>query len=151
MRRPAFTLIDHITESNRIEHTPHLEPLAAEIEEAKRFLNLTAIDIGDLMQFVSVYAPSHRLRDRVGLNVRVGRHLPPAGAPGIKNKLQKILDEMAQESPYITHHKYETLHPFTDGNGRSGRILWLWAMGGVNNAPLGFLHHFYYQSLEEGR
>jgi hypothetical protein len=35
--------------------------------------------------------------------------------------------------------------PTTDGNGRSGRALWLWCMRG--RAPLGFLHQFYYQTL----
>lgn len=28
------------------------------------------------------------------------------------------------------------------------RALWLWVMGGIENAPLGFLHTFYYQTLE---
>ena len=40
-------------------------------------------------------------------------------------------------------------HPFTDGNGRSGRALWLWQMN--NHAPFGFLHTFYYQTLENSR
>jgi hypothetical protein len=53
--------------------------------------------------------------------------------------------------PYILHVEYEQLHPFTDGNGRSGRAMWLYAMKkcgrleqGLN---LGFLHAFYYQTL----
>ncbi len=55
--------------------------------------------------------------------------------------------------PYISHVAYENLHPFTDGNGRSGRALWLWqmmhgTMRQVNMArDLGFLHTFYYQTL----
>ena len=47
-----------------------------------------------------------------------------------------------------THVRYELLHPFLDGNGRSGRALWLWLMG---QAPLGFLHTFYYQTLSAAR
>ena len=46
--------------------------------------------------------------------------------------------------------RYETLHPFMDGNGRSGRILWAWQMIEHNIAPglsLGFLHAYYYQTL----
>ena len=33
----------------------------------------------------------------------------------------------------------------------SGRMLWLWMMGGIKNTPLGFLHHFYYQALDSSR
>lgn len=55
----------------------------------------------------------------------------------------KIASEIM--SPFTTHLRYESIHPFSDGNGRSGRALWLWQMKG--RAPLGFLHQFYYQTL----
>ena len=66
--------------------------------------------------------------------------------------LGEILADAVDEcsSAYVLHCRYESLHPFTDGNGRSGRALWLWMMGGIEEAPLGFLHTWYYQSLEAG-
>lgn len=48
------------------------------------------------------------------------------------------------DPPWEVHIAYEMLHPFTDGNGRSGRMLWAWQM---RNFPLDFLHTFYYQTL----
>lgn len=80
-----------------------------------------------------------------GLNVVVGRYRPPLGGPNIRATLQKLLRH--PHDPYLIHQAYEALHPFTDGNGRSGRALWLHMMGGPDAVPLGFLHTWYYQSL----
>lgn len=135
-----------VEESNAIEGIRLTRPV--EVEEFLRFLALPKITIAELERFVSVYQPNAKLRDKAGLNVRVGNHIPLAGGPLVRQKLQEILDSMEHDGPYVTHRMYETLHPFTDGNGRSGRALWAWQ---YRDLSLGFLHRWYYQSLDQSR
>lgn len=139
-------LSDFVRESNRIEGIVR-EPTRSEVEAHERFL-ASDPSIPALIGLVEAVQPDARLRDRVGLDVRVGAFLPPPGGPEVAEKLRELLH--TSRDPYWTHHLYETLHPFTDGNGRSGRALWLAMMGGIINVPLGFLHHWYYQSLADG-
>lgn len=87
------------------------------------------------------------------MNVRIGNHRPPPGGPGIATELSKLIRQAIDNdaTPFDIHRRYETLHPFMDGNGRSGRILWAWQMIEHDIAPglnLGFLHAFYYQTLD---
>jgi Fic/DOC family protein len=137
-------LIDFIRESNRIEGILR-EPTQQELQAHHSFLSAKPT-VQSLEELVHVVQPTAVLRDRPGLDVRVGRYSPPPGGPAIKSALHIILEELSD--PYQTHQQYEALHPFTDGNGRSGRALWLWMMGGIQRTPLGFLHQWYYQSLQ---
>lgn len=148
----AFTLEDFVRESNRIEGILR-EPSPAEIEEHAVLLMQPQITVAILESFVAVVAPGKPLRTQKGMNVYVGDHHPPLGGPHIQPELQSILDSayLRGASAFDTHMAYETLHPFMDGNGRSGRALWLHMMGGIERAPLGFLHHWYYQSLSNWR
>jgi fido (protein-threonine AMPylation protein) len=161
MQRDEMTVttpdvLNFIRESNRIEGIKR-EPTRGEIEEYHRFMAQDQIQLVDMVHFVSVYQPEAQLRDRLGLNVSVGSYRPPAGDISIKTRLQDII-EAANDLREVTdtgtreawrvahgiHVRYQSLHPFTDGNGRSGRMLWMWMM---REAPLGFLHTWYYQSL----
>lgn len=139
-------IYNFVVESNKIEGITR-EPTKAEIEAHKRFIMLDKVTIDDLVDFVKVVQPDAQLRNLPNIpGVRVGNHIAPPSGPYIQQHLQYILDNIWDLTPYRQHCEYLTLHPFTDGNGRSSRVLWLWRMNG--SAPLGFLHKFYYQTLD---
>ena len=156
MNYESFTLEDFVTESNQIEGIPGFS--SADYDAHARLLTRTRLSVSELIAFVKGVQPNAVLRDQPGLNVIVGRHRPPEGGLQIARELALILydadhgpdsyeiyvkGDIDRFSPYEIHRRYETLHPFTDGNGRSGRALWLYMMGGIERAPLGFLRTWY--------
>ena len=154
-------------ESNKIEGIESTNN--SEINALTLFLGLPKINISDLVDYVKVIQPNARARFVEGLDVKIytskpfakgldniNEYFPPPGGPEIHWSLQKILDKvnpLHTNHPYEIHQEYEALHPFTDGNGRSGRALWAWHMLHVYGPyvlNIGFLHKWYYQSLEFG-
>lgn len=146
-------LIGFVYESNKIEGIDGVseDDLSAHL----LLLECNRIRTTNLEHFVKMIAPAHRLRDKEGLNVRVGDYVAPSGGEVVRSLLDGLLFELegayTLETPHSMHVAYEQLHPFTDGNGRSGRALWLWQMLRTDEAErakkLGFLHTFYYQTL----
>jgi hypothetical protein len=146
-------LTSFVIESNSIEGITRTR--ADAVEAHQRFLAQDRITVADLEALVDVLQPGARLRCEVGMDVRVGNYVAPAGGPEIEHALQDILMYVntTDARPYPIHQRYERLHPFIEGNGRSGRALWLWQMiengHGARALKLGFLHSWYYQSLGE--
>lgn len=143
-----------VRESNRIEGIIR-EPTSREVAVHRDFLSLGDVDVRDLETFVSTIAGAS-LRDRFGMNVEVGAHLPPAGGSWIRRRLEELLAEVNApnyEDPWLIHARYERLHPFMDGNGRSGRVLWAWQRlkQGRPFHEIGFLHAAYYEALGASR
>lgn len=143
-----------VAESNRIEGITR-PPLQAELDAHRTLWGLAAVEVVDLEQFVEFVAPGARLRRHPGRDVRVGNHRPLPGGPQIERALARLLAAIQDGdlTPYEAHCRYEALHPFMDGNGRSGRALWAWHMQRVGLDPfaLPFLHRWYYQSLDAWR
>lgn len=87
-----------------------------------RILADGVMDQGDAGRYRSIY-------------VRVGRHTPPA-PDEVSGLMFELLDWWNKDAPTVSpvissailHHRFETIHPFADGNGRTGRALALWEL-----------------------
>ena len=140
-----FTLKDFVRESNRIERIE--QTTQRHVDAHEEFL-VGPVSVESLEALVEALQPGAKLRTASWMNVMVGHHHPPQGGPHIRRKLEGILDAPSfMSTAWHQHCSYETLHPFMDGNGRSGRALWLHRMGGIDRVPLGFLQTWYYQTL----
>jgi hypothetical protein len=139
-----------VQESNRIEGILR-DPLPAEIAATEMVLHAQQLTLVLISQFVAECQAGALLRERYGMNVRVGQYYPPRGSPHIAENLVALLNDINERriDPFTAHVRYELLHPYMDGNGRSGRVIWLWQMAHHHGywAELGFLHMFYYQTL----
>lgn len=143
-----------VAESNRIEGIGQVTN--KEILAHEDFLELDKITVSKLEALVSVLQPGAVLRKEKGMDVRVGNHRPPSGCPAMRGWLDDLLMSFYDDNPpkpVWTHKQYESLHPFTDGNGRSGRALWLWQTIQLTGKfpTLPFLHQWYYDSLGANR
>ncbi len=92
-----------------------------------------------------------RYRD---IRVRVGPHIPPRPeeVPGLMTGLLTWWREEAPTWPAvmtsaIVHYRFEEIHPFADGNGRTGRALALWELyrRGFDTHHLFSVDEFYWE------
>lgn len=154
MTEPKTTdLTSFIIGSNAIEGIWR-NPSESEVMALDGFIKEKELTVGNVTALCQVFQPDAKLRDKENMNVIVGDYVPPRGGPSIPQLLANLLSDINQGNvtAFEGHLELESIHPFTDGNGRTGRAVWLWQMtneGRRVNLP--FLHHFYYSTLQEWR
>lgn len=121
----------------------------------------------DTDYFISLYREIKETRDGIrppfaqtyirqgGSGPNAGKRIytPPKGKGVVEEKLQNLTeflnkDEMPPKEPLlkmaIAHFQFEAIHPFRDGNGRTGRILNIHylTMAGLLELPILFMSRF---------
>lgn len=144
-------LMYFLNESNGIEG---IQRPATEYENggAEIFMALNQLTVADVSNIINIFEPKARLRDQFGQNVQVEDYVAPPGGPEIRTHLVDILIDVNRDSchPIHCHQDFQNLHPYSDCNGRSGRILWLWQMQKFDYIIYNtFLRSFYYQALNQ--
>lgn len=106
------------------------------IEKQSKIPNVTQEDIFTLHKILAEKVMDQGTAGRYRtIQVRVGRYLPPPPAD-VSGLMLELLawwnNESVKLSPVlssaIVHHRFESIHPFADGNGRAGRALSLWEL-----------------------
>lgn len=85
-------------------------------------------------------------------------HIPPQGENLIREKLKNLEDFLYENNEIdplikmaVLHYQFEAIHPFADGNGRTGRIiniLWL-VQNELLNRPILFLSAYFLKHRQE--
>ena len=107
----------------------HIEKQAGKKRiEPEDVLRLHRIVAGEVME----QGDAGRYR---AMRVQVGGYVPPA--PGeVTGLMRELLDWWNADAPALSpvlssailHYRFEAIHPFADGNGRTGRALALWEL-----------------------
>ncbi len=88
------------------------------------------------------------------IRVRVGSYVAPP-PDRVRLMMSDLLEWWNKDAPKISpilssaivHHRFETIHPFADGNGRAGRMLSLWELyrRGCDNHHIFSIDEFYWE------
>ena len=119
------------------EVSRYSEALRLGYERVKKDGNLSLEDLVAIQQVLMIGEPGPGIRTKPGTRV-VNRatgevvHDPPQDHDQIVELLERLLDFFNQPSDQgldplirmaLAHYQFEKIHPFYDGNGRTGRIL----------------------------
>ncbi|MDQ6965460.1 MAG: Fic family protein, partial [Mariprofundaceae bacterium] len=121
--RPKREVVNYFSGLRYVEKQAAIEKIShTEILELHRILAGEVMDQGE--------AGKYRI-----IAVRVGTYLPPA-PEDVSGSMFELLEWWNRETNHLSpvlssailHYRFEAIHPFADGNGRTGRALALWEL-----------------------
>lgn len=154
-----------IEDSATKEVLSYKEALWLGLEQLKKKPFITTNLCISIVQCIKQNTASIRITPGTTLSNTKGEviYTPPSGENIIREKLanlEKFINENEHIDPLIKmalmHYQFEAIHPFADGNGRTGRILLLLylKLSGLLNTPAIYLSEYiiknkaeYYKSL----
>lgn len=151
---------EHIRQSNLIEGIDNPEEDRRSMRAWKWLRGQHGISTGVVLELhrritLKQLGPRQRGNWRT-IQVYVGNHVPPAPAlvmPQISRLIDKLRFEYHTLDPIEMHVEFETIHPFVDGNGRTGRMLLWWHQQKRSELPTLFLnaekHEKYYRLFDK--
>lgn len=122
-KRSRREVVNYFAGLRYVEKRVNLEPLRHDdLFELHRILAGEVMDQGEAGRYRTI-------------NVRVGNYVPPI-ADDVSRLMFELLDwwnrHAGELSPVLSsailHYRFEAVHPFADGNGRTGRALALWEL-----------------------
>lgn len=137
----------HLRESNLIEG---IDDAAADADAAyawdwfvaTAFEGVVEAHIRQLQHLLTSHQTDLDVHERGAyrrVQVYVGNHVPPP-AYAVPGLMEAFVAEFEDMDPIDAHVRFETIHPFVDGNGRTGRILLWWHQLRRGEVPTLFLN-----------
>jgi Fic family protein len=111
----------------------------AGLRHVEKHVGKAKIRHDDILELHLILASEVMDQGRAGryrsINVHVGRYVPPPPSE-VSGLMFELLEwwmrDAAKLSPVLSsailHYRFEAIHPFADGNGRTGRALALWEL-----------------------
>jgi fido (protein-threonine AMPylation protein) len=139
----SFSIAEFVRESNLIEG---IDCPAAEHESIEAWYWLVGQKDLRMKEILKLHKLIiHHIDPRIAgklrkCNVRVGTYICP-DHKDIKHDLEHLIAQpLPKDAVYALawHRNFENIHPFEDGNGRTGRLIYLWHCKRAGVHPLIF-------------
>ena len=144
--------LDHHNRHHLDNRTPHIAQLMLDAREIQAPMSEERLFLWHRMMF---YGQKYRTVRDVGrwqsgnmaiVSGSIGKYITEYEAPPpeqVANEMQTFIDWLNTDTQYplpikaaIGHLWFESIHPFEDGNGRTGRLLIEYVLGGISSEPL---------------